>query len=103
MLIAALPSPSKHRSRLILTLLDGATRLTRSQCCGRRRPTACPEGIKRVTPVLQFQNDAAEVTLAAVRQDAPPKLVAVCYEIITDSPEIEQRLQLLHRNIPKYG
>ena len=47
-----------------------------------------------MTPVLQFQNDAAEVTLAAVRQDAPPKLVAVCYEIITDSLEIEQRLQL---------
>ena len=61
------------------------------------------KGIERVTPTLQFQIDGAEVKLAAVRQDAPPKLTLIRYEIIVDSPETDQRLDLLHRNVLKYG
>lgn len=61
------------------------------------------KGIERVTPMLQFQIDGVEVTLEALRQDAPPKLVAIRYEIVVDSAETEQRLDLLHRNILKYG
>jgi hypothetical protein len=45
----------------------------------------------------------SEVTLEALRQDAPPKLTLIRYEIIVDSPETDQRLDLLHRNILKYG
>jgi uncharacterized OsmC-like protein len=61
------------------------------------------KGIERVTPMLTFQIDGAEVRLEAVRQDAPPKLTLIRYEIIVDSPETDQRLDLLHRNILKYG
>jgi uncharacterized OsmC-like protein len=61
------------------------------------------KGIERVTPMLQFQLAAAEVTLEAVRQDAPPKLVLIRYQIVIDSAETDQRLDLLHRNILKYG
>lgn len=61
------------------------------------------KGIERVVPMLQFQLDGAEVALEAVRQDAPPKLVLIRYEIIVDSAESEQRLDLLHRNVLKYG
>jgi uncharacterized OsmC-like protein len=61
------------------------------------------KGIERVTPMLKFQIDGAEVRLEAVRQDAPPKLTLIRYEIIVDSPETDQRLDLLHRNILKYG
>ena len=61
------------------------------------------KGIERVTPMLQFQIDGAEVALEAIRQDAPPKLVLIRYEIIVDSAETDQRLDLLHRNILKYG
>lgn len=61
------------------------------------------KGIERVTPMLQFRIDGVEVTLEALRQDAPPKLVAIRYEIVVDSAETEQRLDLLHRNILKYG
>lgn len=32
------------------------------------------KGIERVTPMLKFRIDGAEVSLEAVRQDAPPKL-----------------------------
>ncbi len=61
------------------------------------------KGIERMIPMLQMQIDGAEVSLTAVRQDAPPKLVAISYEIVVDSPETEQRLNLLHRNVLKYG
>jgi len=61
------------------------------------------KGIERVVPMLQFQLDGAEVALEAVRQDAPPKLVLIRYEIIVDSAESDQRLDLLHRNVLKYG
>ncbi|MCL7466778.1 OsmC family protein [Phaeovulum sp. NW3] len=61
------------------------------------------KGIERVTPLLNFQIDAAEVRLEAVRQDAPPKLTLIRYEILVDSPETDQRLDLLHRNVLKYG
>lgn len=61
------------------------------------------KGIERVTPMLNFRIDGAEVRLEAVRQDAPPKLTQIRYEIIVDSPETDQRLDLLHRNVLKYG
>ena len=39
----------------------------------------------------------------ADRQDAPPKLTAIRYEIVVTTPENDARLDLLHRNILKYG
>jgi uncharacterized OsmC-like protein len=44
-----------------------------------------------------------EVRLEAIRQDAPPKLVKITYEILVESGESEARLALLHRNVLKYG
>lgn len=61
------------------------------------------KGLERVTPMLKFRIDGAEVSLEAVRQDAPPKLTLILYEIVVDSDESDQRLDLLHRNILKYG
>lgn len=61
------------------------------------------KGIERVTPLLSFRLSGAEVRLEAQRQDAPPKLISIRYEIIVDSDETDQRLDLLHRNILKYG
>jgi uncharacterized OsmC-like protein len=61
------------------------------------------KGIERVTPLLKFRLDWAEVALEAVRQDAPPRLTLVRYEIVVASDETDQRLDLLHRNVLKYG
>jgi uncharacterized OsmC-like protein len=61
------------------------------------------KGIERVTPVLHFQIDGAEVRLEARRQDAPPRLTQIRYEIVVDRAETDQRLDLLHRNILQYG
>lgn len=61
------------------------------------------KGIERVTPMLKFDLRGVEVRLKAVRQDAPPKITSVDYEIIVDSDESDQRLELLHTNVRKYG
>ena len=61
------------------------------------------KGIERVQPMLHFQIDGAEVRLEALRQDAPPKLTLIRYDILVDSAETDQRLDLLHRNVLKYG
>ncbi len=61
------------------------------------------KGIERVTPMLKFDLRGVEVRLKAARQDAPPKIVSVDYEIVVDTDESEQRLELLHTNVRKYG
>ena len=61
------------------------------------------KGIERVTPMLNFNMRGVEVKLNGVRHDSPPKIIAVDYELIVDTDETDQRLELLHTNICKYG
>ncbi len=61
------------------------------------------KGIERVTPVLKFELRAVEIRLHAVRQDSPPKIASIDYEILVDTDESEHRLDLLHSNVRKYG
>ena len=61
------------------------------------------KGIERVAPMIHFQFRGAQVKLHGARQDAPPMMVSVDYEIIVDTDEDDRRLELLHTNIRKYG
>jgi uncharacterized OsmC-like protein len=61
------------------------------------------KGIERVTPLLKFQLRGVEVHVHGVRQDVPPRLESIAYEIIVDSDEPERRLELLHDNVRKFG
>jgi uncharacterized OsmC-like protein len=61
------------------------------------------KGIERVTPMLRFDLRGVEVELHGIRQDTPPKMVSVDYELIVDTDETDQRLALLHTNVRKYG
>ncbi len=61
------------------------------------------KGIERVTPLLGFSLDGVEVRLHGERQDSPPKMTSVTYEIIVQTAETDQRLELLHKNVRKYG
>jgi uncharacterized OsmC-like protein len=61
------------------------------------------KGIERVTPLLNFQLSGVSVNLRGLRQDAPPKLLSVSYEITVDTHEPDARLDLLHKNVRKYG
>lgn len=61
------------------------------------------KGIERVLPLLDFSLDGVEVMLHAVRQDDPPRIVSVDHELVIDTEETDQRLELLHKNVRKYG
>ncbi len=61
------------------------------------------KGIERVTPMLKFGLRGAEVRLHGIRQDSLPKMISIDYELIIDTDESDQRLELLHKNVRKYG
>jgi uncharacterized OsmC-like protein len=61
------------------------------------------KGAERVLPVLGFELRGIEVSLHAVRQDSPPKLLSIDYVITVDTDEPTHRIELLHTNIRKYG
>lgn len=61
------------------------------------------KGIERVVPILKFDLRGVEVRVHGVRQDVPPRLEAITYEIIVDTDEPDRRLHLLHENVKKYG
>ncbi len=61
------------------------------------------KGIERVTPLLQFQLDGVAISLRGQRQDSPPKMLSVAYEISVETDEPDARLDLLHKNVRKYG
>ena len=61
------------------------------------------KGAERVTPMLKFDLRGIEVSLHGQRQDSPPKVVRIDYEIVVDTDETDQRLDLLHRILRKYG
>lgn len=61
------------------------------------------KSIERVTPILKFQLRGVEVRVHGVRQDVPPRLESIDYEILVDSDESEQRLALLHDNVRRFG
>ena len=61
------------------------------------------KGIERVTPMLHFDLRGVEIHLHGVRQDSPPKMASVDYELIVDTDEDDRRLDLLHQNVRKYG
>jgi uncharacterized OsmC-like protein len=61
------------------------------------------KGVERSAPMLDFAFRSVSVRLRAVRQDAPPLLLSIDYDLIVDTDEPPRRLALLHTNLRKYG
>jgi len=61
------------------------------------------KGIERVIPILKFQLRAVEVRVRGVRQDVPPRMESIDYEIVVDTDEDDRRVALLHDNVKKFG
>lgn len=59
--------------------------------------------IERVVPILKFELRGVEVRMHGVRQDVPPRMESIDYEIVVDTDEEDRRLALLHDNVKKYG
>ncbi len=61
------------------------------------------KGIERVTPILKFELRSVTINISGIRQDVPPCMESISYEILVDSDENDRRLELLHENVKKYG
>ena len=61
------------------------------------------KGIERVAPIIKFEFKGIEVKLHGVRQDVPPKMESIDYEIIVNTNEPDSRLELLHKNVRQFG
>jgi uncharacterized OsmC-like protein len=58
---------------------------------------------ERASQLLPFRYERAEVDVVARRQDKPPQFVEITYQLrlVTDEPQ--NRVELLHRNLRKFG
>ncbi|MEQ1851854.1 MAG: OsmC family protein [Chthoniobacteraceae bacterium] len=61
------------------------------------------KGIERVTPLLHFSLRGVEVKVEGVRQDVPPRMESISYEVIVDTDEPDHRMELLHDNVKRFG
>jgi len=61
------------------------------------------KGIERVAPILKFEWQSVSVNISGIRQDVPPSMESITYQIVVDSDENDHRLELLYENIKKYG
>lgn len=61
------------------------------------------KSIERVTPIFKFEYRGVAVQVDGVRQDVPPKMESIRYTIVVGTDESDQRLNLLHENVKKYG
>jgi uncharacterized OsmC-like protein len=61
------------------------------------------KNIERFSELLPFDYDVASVTVEAERQDTPPRMVSMAYHIEVATDEPVHRVELLHRNIIKFG
>lgn len=61
------------------------------------------KNVERYSELLPFHYEVATVTVEAERRDSPPALTRMHYrlELVTDEPA--HRIELLHRNVRKFG
>jgi uncharacterized OsmC-like protein len=61
------------------------------------------KNMERVAPMIHFEYSGVTVKVYGVRQDSPPKISSIDYEIVVDTNENDRKLSLMHDNIKKYG
>lgn len=61
------------------------------------------KGIERIAPINNFDYRGVEVKLLGKRQDSPPFMAEISYELVIDTDEEDRRLDLMHHNVRKYG
>jgi uncharacterized OsmC-like protein len=61
------------------------------------------KNLERAGQLLAFQYDDAEVEVVARRQDDPPRFVEITYVMRINTAEPQRRIDLIHRNLQKFG
>ncbi len=61
------------------------------------------KNVERFSHLLPFRYQGAWIDVTTERQASPPRITSVRYEVHLQTDEPSQRVDLLHRNIKKFG
>lgn len=61
------------------------------------------KNVERVSATLKFQWTGASIEVRSERQDTPPRITRIDYQLTVTTNETPRRVELLHRNITKFG
>jgi len=61
------------------------------------------KNIERVSPILRMQVTAVDIQLKAQRQDNPPRVTRIEYQLHVATDADARKIELLHTNLRKYG
>lgn len=61
------------------------------------------KGALRAAKLNKIDIRGLEVRLRGTRQEAPPRMVRIEYELLIDADESDRRLELIHHNVLKFG
>lgn len=61
------------------------------------------KNIERIAPINHFDYRGVKVKVRGERQDSPPKMARISYEVTIVTDEDDRKLALMHDNIKKFG
>jgi uncharacterized OsmC-like protein len=61
------------------------------------------KNVERYSEILPFRHAGASVRVSAERQDRPPRFTRIRYELSVITDEEPHRVELLHKNLRKWG
>ena len=61
------------------------------------------KNVERFSHILPFHYDSASIEVTAEREEPPPRIVRMHYRVRVVTDEPAARLELLHKNIRKFG
>lgn len=61
------------------------------------------KNVERFSELLPFDYSGAHVRVTAERQETPPRFTSIHYELRVETSEPPERVDLLHRNLVKFG
>jgi uncharacterized OsmC-like protein len=61
------------------------------------------KNVERFSHLLPFRYQGARIEVTAERQASPPRMTSISYRLYLQTDESAQRVDLLHRNIKKFG
>jgi len=61
------------------------------------------KNMERIAPIIHFDYRGVTVQVFGDRQDTPPRMASIEYEILVDTDEDDRKLELMHENIRKFG
>lgn len=61
------------------------------------------KNMERIAPIIHFDYRGVTVRVHGKRQDTPPLMSSIEYDISVETDESDHKLSLMHENVRKYG